>query len=303
MTRRSTPLVLALAGHLALVFAGMTAMAAGDLAHHVAPGESASSIAARYYADYELADLLLGYNGKSGTVIRVGESLKIPVCDEHVIRAGDAGSVLAQRYLGSADRWPAVAMLNGLLPEQPLRVGQRIVFPVVLDHALRPGETLAVLAQRFYGETKHSRILQRFNGIDDPRRLAVGETVKIPLVAFQASHKPEPEPEPVAAPAPAPPRPRFTSELRSASLALAEGDFENASKQVVALRADVVRKGTPAEQAEMWRLWAFVSVARNDDEQACQAYQALIELRADWTPDPDVVSPKIREALARCALR
>ena len=299
MTRRSTPLVLALAGHVALVFAGMSVMAGGDLTHRVAPGESASSIAARYYADYELAGLLLGYNGKSGTVIRAGESLKIPVCDEHVIRAGDAGSVLAQRYLGRADRWPAVAMLNGLLPEQPLRVGQRIVFPVVLDHALRPGETLAVLAQRFYGETRHSKILQRFNSIDDPRRLSVGETVEIPLVAFRASH--EPEPEPVAAPEPARPKPRFTNKLRSASLALAEGDFENASKQVVALRAEVVRTGTPTEQVEMWRLWAFVSVARDDDEQACQAYRALIELGADWTPDPDLVSPKIRDAIARCA--
>jgi len=301
MTCRSTSLVLAVAGPLALVLAGITAVAGSDLTHRVAPGESASSIAARYYADYELAELLLGYNGKSGTVIRVGESLKIPVCEEHVVRAGDTWSVLAKRYLGRADGWPAVAMLNGLLPEQPLRVGQRIVFPVVLDHSLRPGETLAVLAQRFYGETKHSRILQRFNAIDDPKRLSVGEMVAIPLVAFRASH--EPTPAPVARPVPAPPSPLFTGELRTASLSLAAGEFESAAEQVAALRGQVTRKGTPTEQAEMWRLLAFVSVARDDDEQACQAYHALIELRADWTPAPDLVSPKIRDAFARCALR
>ena len=295
MNRRSTSLVLAVACQVALVLAGITAMAASGITHRVAPGESASSIAARYYADYELADLLLSYNGKSGTVIRVGEPLKIPICEEHVVRAGDTWSVLARRYLGRADGWPAVAMLNGLLPEQPLHVGQRIVFPVVLHHSLRPGETLAVLAQRFYGEIKHSKILQRFNAIDDPTRLSVGERVEVPLVAFQASHEP--------APVPSPPPPRFTGELRTASLSLAEGEIESAAEHVAALRVQVVKQGTPAEQAEMWRLLAFVSVARNDDEQACRAYHALIELRADWTPDPDLVSPKIRDAFARCALR
>jgi hypothetical protein len=56
----------------------------------------------------------------------------------------------------------------------------------------------------------------------------------------------------------------------------------------------------PAEQAELWRLLALVSVARDDDERACQAYDALIDLQADWTPDPDLVSPKVRNAFARC---
>ena len=300
MTRPTTPMVAAVAFHLVLVFAGAATLAGGDKTHRVAPGESASSIAARYYADYELADLLLGYNGKSGTVIRVGELLKIPMCDEHVVRAGDTWSALAQRYLGRADGWPAVASLNGLSPERPLRVGQRVVFPVVLDHALRPGETLAVLAQRFYGDTKRSSVLRRFNAIDDPRRLSVGQTVKIPLVAFRASSKPEP-PATVAAPsAPAPPPRRFTSELRSVALALAEGEFDNAADQIGDLRDDVTRAGTTAEQVELWRLLALVSVAREDDERACQAYHALLDVKADWSPDPDLVSPKVREAFARC---
>ena len=301
MTRRIA-LPLPAVALLVLVLAGAAAMAGSDLTHRVAPGESASSIAARYYADYELADALLGYNGKSGTVIHAGESLKIPVCDEHVVRAGDTWSALARRYLGRADGWPAVAVLNGLSPEAPLRVGQRLVFPVVRDHALRPGETLAVLAQRFYGDTKRSSVLRRFNAIDDPRRLSVGQTVEIPLVVFRVPRKSDPTPAPVAAvpPAPVPPPRRFTDELRSVKLALAQGEFDTAADQLETVRDDVARAGMPAEQVELWRLLALVSVARNDDERACQAYDALIDVHADWTPDPDLVSPKVRDAFARC---
>ena len=295
MIGRSIRRFPAVACCLTLTVVVTAAWAGVGLTHRVAPGESASSIAARYYADYELADLLLSYNGKPGTVIRVGESLKIPVCDEHVVQAGDTWSALAQRYLGRADGWPAVAILNGLLPEQPLRVGQRLVFPVVLDHVLRSGESLAGLAQRFYGDTKRSDVLRRFNAIDDPRRLSVGQTVGIPLVAFRASDKPEPK---KVAPAPLPKR--FTSELRSVALALAEGQFDDADDQINGLRDDVTRAGTASEQVELWHLSALVAVAREDDERACQAYHALIDVQADWAPDPNLTSPKVRDIFARC---
>jgi hypothetical protein len=151
-------------------------------------------------------------------------------------------------------------------------------------------------------------VLRRFNAIDDPRRLSVGQTVEIPLVVFRASRKAasEPAPAPVATapsiptPAPVPPPRRFTSELRSVALALARGEFDDAADKLGAVRDDVTESGTPAEQVELWRLLAMVSVARNDGERACQAYAALIDLQADWVPDPDLVSPKVRDALARC---
>lgn len=282
---------------LMLGLAGSVAFAAPDLTHRVAPGESASSIAARYYDDYELAGALLGYNGRSGTVIRVGESLKIPVCDEHVVVGGDTWSALARRYLGRADGWPAVAMLNGLSPEQPLRVGQRLVFPVVRPHALRSGETLAVLAQRFYGDSERSVVLRRFNVIEDPRRLSVGQIVEVPLVVFRAASRPAtPDPDPV----PAPPPRRFAGELHSVALAVAQGEFDDAADRIDDVQDEVTRAGTPAEQVELWRLLAMVSVARDEAERACQAYDALIDLQADWSPDPDLVSPKVLDALSRC---
>jgi LysM repeat protein len=304
MTRRDRSWVRIAIGLAVLLLAATIASATAERTHRVAPGESASSVAARYYGDYDLADLLLRFNGKAGTVIHVGESLAIPVCEEHVVRAGDTWSALSQRYLGRAEVWPAVAMLNGLPPERPLSVGQRLVFPVVLDHALRSGESLAVLAHRFYGDPQQARIIQRFNAIDDPRRLSIGARVMIPLIAFRARGSAEPastSPAPTP-PAPSPPpSPRFAEELRSASLAIAEGEFDAAENQVQAMRYDVTRDGSPAEQAEMWRLLAIASVAMGDSEQVCQAYHALNALPSVHRElDPDLVSPKVREALASC---
>ena len=117
------------------------ARAGSQKSHHVASGESASAIAKRYYGDFDLAPLLLAYNGKQGTVVRAGETLRIPACPEHRVRAGDAWSVLSQRYLGRADAWPVVARLNGLVPEQPLRVGQTLVFSPLSAAELAAGRS------------------------------------------------------------------------------------------------------------------------------------------------------------------
>jgi LysM repeat protein len=318
---------LVLLGLTVVCIAAPSVTVAEERTHRVGPGESASSIAKHYYGDYELAGLLLEYNGKQGTVIQVGESLRVPLCEEHRIRPGDAWSVLAQRYLGRADVWPSVARLNGLLPEQPLRVGQRLIFPVVLDHPLERGETLAVLAERYYGEIGLSRVLQEFNGFDDPRRLSVGETVEIPLVSLQSQRGTTPDepspliktaeiapeaedrapakPTPAVAtplPEPTPPRPRFAGELRSVSLVLAAGDFKRARSMLEKLEQSVIDTGTDADRVELWRLRAYVHVAYDEQEQACEAYRSLSSIQTSDDLDADLVSPKIRDAFTRCGL-
>ena len=77
MTRRSAVSEPVLTVSLVLVLGATSAMAGTVRTHRVAAGESASSIAKSYYGDHELSELLLGYNGRSDTVVRVGDSLKI----------------------------------------------------------------------------------------------------------------------------------------------------------------------------------------------------------------------------------
>lgn len=281
------------------------AVPAAERVHEVRPGESASSIAKRYYGDYRLAPLLLGYNGRTGSLIRVGEKLRVPFCDVHRVEAGDTWSVLADRYLGRASVYPAVAALNGLEPARPLGLEVEIVFPVPMEYRLQRGDTLAGIAERFYGDVELRDALQIYNGIEDPRHLSVGQTIEIPLVSLRARgnpvgpvparRPPEPEPDPER-----PPVARFSEQLEAVRGAFDEGDYESARERLDSVRESVIEEGTLEDRARFWRLLAFVKVAFDDDDGACVAYRSLTALPPKAELDPDLVSPKIRDSISRC---
>lgn len=340
---------LRLALIVASCFIALTGVGAGQRVHTVSAGESASSIAKRYYGDVELGVLLLSFNGRRDTTIQPGEQLRIPYCDVHTVKAGDAWSALAQRYLNRPSAYPVVGALNGRTLDKPLQVGETIVFPVVLRHQLQGGETLAVLAERFYDDSGRSRLLQEFNRIDDPRKLAVGATVEVPLLSFRLEQKdagrraaakpavrtvasrpkvektqrqvspppapsrsePEPpktvsSPPPVKAetkkdPEPRAERPaRFQRQLRAATKAFLDGDYDRAREVLEPLRGWIVAEGSEKEQAEFWKLLSFVHVAYDDSEQACAARQSLTAAEREAPFDAELVSPKIRETLSQC---
>ncbi len=111
---------------------------------------------------------------------------------EHVIRAGETFWALAKRYGSSVD---LIVDENPGLHPQRLRPGQTAVVPLLaatpvavtpvavpsgatVEHRVRPGETLWVLALR-YGSSVE-RILGENPGVN-PRRLRPGLTVIIPL--------------------------------------------------------------------------------------------------------------------------
>lgn len=311
---------------LAMGLASWSSDAAGEKTHTVRGGESASSIARQYYGSAELGDFLLRYNERAGTVIRAGEDLRIPYCEVHRVAKGDSWSTLAMRYLGRAQVHPALAALNGATKGGVLRAGESIVIPVVLSHRLERGDTLASIAERYYGGADLDDLLQAFNEIEDPRRLSIGETVKVPLVSIRLREAPpkdavepaavvarraEPEapapevpaPEPIALEPPAyrpPPVSLFESEIHDAGRAFAEGDYEGARRLLESLRDRTRSAGSDAEKAEVLRLLAFVYVAFDMRPEACAAFESMARFTAETSLDPDLVSPKIRDALSRC---
>ncbi len=314
---------------LASVLVGAAPGLAGERAHVVQPGESASSLAKKYYGDPDLGDLLLRYHGKSGTLIHPGERLTIPYCDVHRARPGDTWSVLAKRHLGRASAYSALAELNGFAPEKPLRVGERIVLPVVLRHTLVRGETLASLAELFYGDDRKSRTLQVFNRIEDTRRLAVGTKLEVPLIGFRrreegqvekdARERPtaaKKETPPIVAqqpavpegptkkpPSPAAPERRFEDRIAEAERSFSDGDYDRAREILEALREPVASRGTASDRRELGRVLAFVYVAFDLGEEACEAYRSASVPAGDKELDPDLISPRIREALSKCPVR
>jgi len=425
---------------------------AGEKTHTVSSGDSASSIAAKYYGDVELGDFLLRYNGKGGTVIHAGEKLKIPYCDVHKVGKGDTWSSLSTKHLEKTQAYPAIASLNGFAAGAVLPVGGQIVIPVVLSWKLESGDSLASLAGRWYGDPNRADLLQLFNDVEDPKRLSVGAAAmdqlasirlrksaaaelpqkkpapvrlaqtasagadkapsKSPVVAKAAqpassdagkttakaaavsktpapaqsspsdpkkpapaktgandktparagtpdktagkaadadkapakagtsdkapaktatTHAKEVAPKPESAPveskekpvapqtAAAPPTPpptsktvdvpkpeptvqsapRFEKEFRAAEKEFAEGNYASARQLLESLR-ERSRDGTDEERGEILRLLAFVYVAFDMRTEACIAYNSLPVAPTPTTLDPDVVSPRIRDALSRC---
>ncbi len=296
---------------LAISLSAATVGTASPRIHKVRRGESASSIAQRYYGNYKLTELLLKYNGKSDTVIQPGEKLKVPFCEVHRVRGGDTLSRLAQRYLDRPLAYREIAALNNLNPNTPLQVGQRIVIPVILSHALERGESLATLAKLFYDDTDMAHVLQSYNGIDDPHRLSVGQKIEVPLVSFVNRGEAQASPEPASverekrtvepAPKPAAPEPpRFQSKIALARTAYSLGEYGRARELLEALQPDVLRNGSAVERADLLRLIAFVYVAFDLPVQACAAHRSLSRLSPGTRLDPDFVSPKIRQVLSEC---
>ncbi len=57
------------------------------------------------------------------------------------------------------------------------------VAPREVKHVVKPGETLARIAERYYGDPTRWRDLARVNKLRDPDRLVVGEALRVPLTA------------------------------------------------------------------------------------------------------------------------
>jgi LysM repeat protein len=273
---------------------GVGTVVAGELAHTVAAGESAASLAKNYYGEPDLGDLLLRYNGKPGTVIHPGEQLTIPFCDVYHAQPGDTWSALAKRHLGRVSASSVLAELNGYAAGQPLRVGARIVFPVVLRHTLARGETLASLADRFYGDAQKAATLQAFGRIDDVKRLAVGTPLEIPLITFLRG-----ETDSAVPPPPADER-RFESPLAAASRSFADGEYDRAREMLEALREGVTGEGAVSDRLEWGQLLAFVYIALDRDDDACAAYRSGSPPAGPTNFDPDLISPRIRGVLSNC---
>ena len=157
------------------------------ITHEIAPGESISKLALKYYGDYKKYHHIANFNNMTdATQVRVGQRIMVPVIDGVTI------DDLIRISTGSSAQPPAVK-------------GEYTV------HQIKPGESLAKVAQIYYGDYKLFHVIAKYNGITDPASIKVGQKVKVPRLetslepATDSPYLPEaPESTPVAE-APEPP--------------------------------------------------------------------------------------------------
>jgi tetratricopeptide (TPR) repeat protein len=72
-----------------------------------------------------------------------------------------------------------------------------------VTHTIQPGETLSILSKRYYGDINHYDLIARFNGLEDPTNIQLGQQIKIPQVEGLPFMEEEAQPQgaPVQTPA------------------------------------------------------------------------------------------------------
>ncbi|MCP5154082.1 MAG: LysM peptidoglycan-binding domain-containing protein [Ectothiorhodospiraceae bacterium] len=162
----------------------------------------------------------------------------------YVVQSGDTLSHIAERVGTHSSE---IARLNGIIDPGRLRPGTVLTVPLGEQaqppspeavgrlHLLAPGETLGGVAER-YGVS--ARAIASANGVDDPRRLRAGETLRIP----EADPAPAPPVEPTASAA-APVAPVQTGEAVEHTLASGETLLAVSRRYGVPARAIMAANG------------------------------------------------------------
>lgn len=139
--------------------------------YQVRSGDTLFGLAERFYGDGRRFRAISTINGiVDPNRISVGQELLIPyVTFRYRVRQGDTKSALAQRFYSDPAMSGVFEIPNGAA-QRDLRVGEWLLIPDlanVTGHVVVDGETLPVLAQRWYGRATIWPIISIANHLDD----------------------------------------------------------------------------------------------------------------------------------------
>lgn len=99
--------------------------------HVVVKGDSMWKIATYYLGKGTRYPEIVSFNDLKTTVLKVGQSLKIPVdCEKYTVVKGDSLWKIATNKLGSGLKYKELAAFNNIDPNDPIQIGQIIYIPV-----------------------------------------------------------------------------------------------------------------------------------------------------------------------------
>jgi len=151
--------------------------------HVVQPGETLAALAERFYGRIQMERVVATANLLDGTRkhgLSPGMILEIPAVTYRQVHQGQTWKSLAKELLGDEKRYILLAQINGHKPWIEPELGQLIVVPYNLAWIATGEESLATLAYRFLGSTKHAYRIVQYNDLGD-RELERGEVLLLPL--------------------------------------------------------------------------------------------------------------------------
>jgi LysM repeat protein len=228
----------------------------------------------------------------------------------YTVRPGDTLWVLARRFDVSAQ---ALARRNGIGNARRLRVGSVLEIPSPSPstadapardlgpnvHVVRPGDSLYSLA-RLYGVRVGE--LRAMNAIEDPRRLQLGQRLRLPIEPRR-----EPASDPPARAKPLDAAPAVAVERADEILAEIEDDYLRADFEGVLERVPELDRlldslaAYPEEFRQHRARAAFVAGASlaglGRKQEAVASFERAYQAHPDLEPDPALTSPHLAELL------
>jgi LysM repeat protein len=295
-------------------------------------GDTWETLAQRALGSAALAADLARLNGRApDEPIEPGQPLRLPAVAAYRILPGDSLARVSRRFYATPELAPLLARMNGLANAGHIIVGRTIRVPiphvVELERAVAAEDPVEPEPRASLAETAPTppagepdptlppalASAAPVSPVEPAPSRPASEPARTPAPAQRAETAARPAPrakpalegEPVAvAPVSSPPPERaaleFADALRSAGNAYLDGRYDAALAALERLRADVLARGTPAEQSTLLRQLAFVYVAYDRSADACSAWRALRRVDGDTALDPNLISPKIRDAVAGC---
>lgn len=300
MTRRPGARPLAA---LAVLVASLSTPKVVAFPHVVQDGDTLAKIAQRYYGKLQLERILSTANGLDGArsgALYPGMILEIPALTYVTVSSGDTWKSIAKQHLGHEDRSFLLAEINGQKPWIDPELGQIVRLPYNLSWRATGEESLATLAYRFLGSTKHAYRLVIYNdlGEDGPKK---GQVLLIPLSDLTLSGAGQEAARLAAAHLVQQGESERYQRQKSSEQALREVSLDvHGGRYITALEKGVrlLEGGQLPEpaRAEVHRLLLETYVALGAVAAARTSCQSYLDLAEEPMLDPIFVSPKILEA-------
>ncbi|MFQ6077811.1 MAG: LysM peptidoglycan-binding domain-containing protein [Thermodesulfobacteriota bacterium] len=259
--------------------------------HALRPGETVADVAKAYYGDRDKAILLLKYNRISDPKkIPPGTRIAIPKIIRYSVKKGDTLATIARRFLGDHRRYKVLASINRLDSSQSLSIGSTIKIPIEIPHIVKRGESLAIIANRYYGDPDTFSLIASYNLITDPQAIKPGSEILIPIINLENWEK--------SASMNASPKPPLLPEQQSGFPWLEKGIhlyFAGEYRSALENLKEALKRGLKREDdiGKSYRFLAYSHIALGERDLGKRAFKKALAIQPRLKLDPTYVSPKI----------
>lgn len=290
-------------GLLTAGWLSLLAPSAPAFPHVVQKGDTLAALSTRFYGRIQYERLISAANGLTGSArgLVPGLLIEIPSLSYHRVEAGQTWETLALELLGAKYRSIVLAQINDQKPWIQPEVGQLIVVPYNLAWIASKQDSLATLAYRFLGSTKHAYWIAHYNDLE-AEGLSEGQVLLLPVSELSLTEDGQRAAERAYARLTAHGQGKRFEQQRQASTEVSQlaqdvrgGRFISAVARGNRLLSHTDLSDPSRATVQLLLLESYAALdARGPARTACEAYRALLP---GATLDPIQTSPKI---LALC---